>query len=229
MRELIIEQLAWPLRVQEAQVWFLIQVNHCERFFMASPVPPYKWVLWYLKISMIISFHAHSNPFTFILPFSVSRLMQPKNFDCTIVWTVTGFLWGWPKFNSRSRHATFVVGKVSLGLFSQYFGFLANSHSTKCSTFINHCYQHCVVSVLISSLNDELRKVVIGVMEWSLFEEDKKKKENTIMFCNKKEIISEGNVRKRQCIPLLFIIMSVLCVSPAMIFDHLGPCSSDED
>lgn len=42
-------------------------------------------------------------------------------------------------FIPRSSHVGFMVGKVALGWPSfEYFGFPANSYSTKCSTFINH-------------------------------------------------------------------------------------------
>jgi hypothetical protein len=44
-----------------------------------------------------------------------------------------------PLFDPRSGHVGFVMDRVALGrIFSKYFGFPVDSHSTNCSTFITH-------------------------------------------------------------------------------------------
>jgi hypothetical protein len=48
---------------------------------------------------------------------------------------VAGFQPRQPGFDPWSGHVAFVVDKVALGqVFSEYFGSLANLHSTNCST-----------------------------------------------------------------------------------------------
>jgi hypothetical protein len=50
---------------------------------------------------------------------------------------VAGFPARRPGFHLRSGHVGFVVDEVALGqVFSKYFRFPANSHSTDCSTLI---------------------------------------------------------------------------------------------
>jgi hypothetical protein len=49
---------------------------------------------------------------------------------------VAGFPRRRPGFEPRSVHVGFVDKVALVKVFSEYFGFLANSHSTECSIFI---------------------------------------------------------------------------------------------
>jgi Zn-dependent M28 family amino/carboxypeptidase len=52
---------------------------------------------------------------------------------------VAGFQPQQPSFDPNSGHVGFVVDKVELGqVFYKYFGFLASSYTTKCSTLNYH-------------------------------------------------------------------------------------------
>jgi hypothetical protein len=60
---------------------------------------------------------------------------------------------------AQVRPCYFVVDEVIMGqVFSEYSAFPANSHSTNCTTFINHSiFRYSIVSIMISSLNSQFR------------------------------------------------------------------------